>query len=190
MAISRREFIQRGMGGASLALAFEIGGGTFLLTPQQARAQAVPLRNLTAAEAAALERLADALLPGAAQAGVVHFVDHQLGVDPDACLLIAKYFQVPPPYVDFYRTGLAECEKRAHRDADQGMAGLGAEPLQRLIGEIGKPGTRTAEGFDLSLFYLCVRSDAVDVVYGTPAGFEKLNVPYMAHIMPPEGWNG
>lgn len=190
MAINRRDFIQRGLGGASLALAFDIGGGVFLLTPGEARAQAVRLRNLAAAEAAGLERLADALLPGAAAAGLTHFIDHQLGVDPDACLLIAKYFQVPPPYADFYRTGLAECERLARLESPQGLAGLGEEALRSVILAIGKPGTKTAEGFDLSLFYLCLRSDAVDVVYGTPAGFEKLNVPYMAHIVPPEGWNG
>ena len=38
------------------------------------------------------------------------------------------------------------------------------------------------------LFYMMVRSDAVDVVYGTKEGFDKLNVPYMAHIMPEEKW--
>ena len=38
------------------------------------------------------------------------------------------------------------------------------------------------------LVYFVLRSDAVDVVYGTPAGFERLGVPYMAHILPPAGW--
>jgi hypothetical protein len=38
------------------------------------------------------------------------------------------------------------------------------------------------------LFYMMVRSDAVDVVYGTKEGFDQLNVPYMAHIMPRERW--
>ena len=28
-----------------------------------------------------------------------------------------------------------------------------------------------------------------DVVYGTPEGFKKLGVPYMEHILPPEGWS-
>ena len=41
-----------------------------------------------------------------------------------------------------------------------------------------------------ALFYVCLRSDAVDVVYGTPEGFRKLNIPYMEHILPPEGWDG
>ena len=38
------------------------------------------------------------------------------------------------------------------------------------------------------LFYMMVRSDAVDVVYGTQDGFDELNVPYLAHIVPPEKW--
>lgn len=178
------------MGGATLALVFEVGGGSLLLTPQQARAQAVPLLRLNASEAAVLDRLADALLPGAAQAGVTHFVDHQLGESADDSLLIAKYFQVKPPYRDFYRQGVAECEQLAQQQFKQEVVKLDAAQLDQLIKTIGKPGTRTPKGYDLSLFYLCLRSDAVDVVYGTPEGFEKLNVPYMAHIMPPEGWNG
>ena len=32
------------------------------------------------------------------------------------------------------------------------------------------------------------RPDAIDVVYGTKAGFEQLGVPYMAHIEPPSRW--
>ena len=32
------------------------------------------------------------------------------------------------------------------------------------------------------------RTDGVDVVYGTVEGFERLNVPYMAHIMPKTRW--
>lgn len=191
MTIGRREFIKRGLGGATLALAFQVSGGTLLLTPQQARAQAVPLRQLSAAEATTLETLAEAMLPGAVGAGVTHFIDHQLGVDPGDCLLIAKYFQVAPPYRDFYRQGVAACGQLARERFKQGnLAKLTAEQRDQLIKTIGKPGTRTLEGYDLSLFYLCLRSDAVDVVYGTPEGFEKLNVPYMAHIMPPEGWNG
>jgi hypothetical protein len=38
------------------------------------------------------------------------------------------------------------------------------------------------------LFYFALRSDAVDVVYGTIEGFRKLNVPYMPHIVPPRRW--
>jgi len=188
--INRRNFIKRGLGGASLMLAFQAGAGSLLLTPQQARAQEVPLRQLTAHEAEQLERLAEGLLPGAVAAGVAHFIDHQLGEEPGNCLLIAKYFQVPPPYRHFYRSGLEGCAQLAQAQFGAALTALDDEQLDQLIKMIGKPGTATPTGFDLSLFYLCLRSDAVDVVYGTPEGFDKLNVPYMAHIMPPEGWNG
>ncbi len=190
MAISRRDFVKRGMGGASLMLAYEIGGISVMLTPQQAYAQDIPLWQLSAAQAGTLQTLADGLLPGADQAGVTHFIDYQLREDPDDCLLIAKYFQVPPPYLPFYAQGLSACEALAQEQFKTEVIALDDTQLEQLLRTIGKPGTQTPDGYNLSLFYLCLRSDAVDVVYGTPEGFEKLNVPYMAHIMPPEGWNG
>jgi hypothetical protein len=41
-------------------------------------------------------------------------------------------------------------------------------------------------GFDLrqAQVYFVLRSDAVDVVYGTMEGYESLGVPYMPHIVP------
>ena len=36
--------------------------------------------------------------------------------------------------------------------------------------------------------YLILRSDAVDVVYGTMAGYRSLDIPYMAHIEPTKRW--
>ena len=36
--------------------------------------------------------------------------------------------------------------------------------------------------------YNVLRSDAVDVVYGTEEGYEALGVPYMAHIAPERRW--
>ena len=38
------------------------------------------------------------------------------------------------------------------------------------------------------LFYFALRSDAVDVVYGTVEGFRKLDIPYMPHILPARRW--
>lgn len=35
-----------------------------------------------------------------------------------------------------------------------------------------------------SSVYLVLRSDAVDVVYGTMDGYEALGIPYMPHIAP------
>ena len=36
--------------------------------------------------------------------------------------------------------------------------------------------------------YLVLRSDAVDVVYGTMEGYEALGIPYMPHIAPEKRW--
>jgi hypothetical protein len=33
-----------------------------------------------------------------------------------------------------------------------------------------------------------LRSDAVDVVYGTEEGYKDLGIPYMAHIAPLKRW--
>ena len=36
--------------------------------------------------------------------------------------------------------------------------------------------------------YLLLRSDAVDVVYGTMDGYAALGFPYMPHIAPTRSW--
>ena len=36
--------------------------------------------------------------------------------------------------------------------------------------------------------YFVLRSDAVDVVYGTMEGYERLGVPYLPHIAPDKRW--
>ena len=36
--------------------------------------------------------------------------------------------------------------------------------------------------------YFVLRSDAVDVVYGTMEGYAVLGIPYMPHIAPTKRW--
>ena len=67
--IERRALMK---GAAIGALAFTVGGVEVLLTPSSARAQGVPLRTLTAAQAATLDALGETLVPGALQAGISH----------------------------------------------------------------------------------------------------------------------
>src|SRR5262245_29044546 len=63
--IERRAFMK---GAAIGTLAFTVGGAEVLLTLRAARAQGVPLRTLTAAQAATLDALGETLVPGARQA--------------------------------------------------------------------------------------------------------------------------
>jgi hypothetical protein len=160
-----------------------------LLTPEQARARQAPLQKLSDLQARQLGILAEAMVPGSADLGVVHFIDHQLNADPNEALLIAKYFQVPLPYVNFYAKGVEVAAAMAERSIEKSLDLLDADETERLVKEMSAPGA-VVDQFPIFLFYMCLRSDAVDVVYGTPEGFEKLNVPYMQHILPPEGWNG
>lgn len=188
MNLTRRAVLDKALKSSVLCLGFSVGGVTMMLTPEQARAQQVTLRTLKPDQVKTLEALAEGMVPGSVKLGVTHFVDHQLSADPGDCLLIAKYLQAPVPYAGFYATGLKVADGMAQRTAGKPLAGLDAAALEGLILQMSKPGT-VVDGFPIFLFYLCLRSDAVDVVYGTPQGFEKLNVPYMQHILPPENWN-
>jgi hypothetical protein len=184
--VSRRLVLTQMAAGAS-ALAIQTALG--LLSPRAARAQGIALRHLGSAEGAALEALGDTLLPGAAAAGVAHYVDDQLGRENP--LLFLKYVDWTGPYGEFYAQGLRSLE--AYSVARDGVSFVAATSEQRraLVREIstanpaGWPG---APAPPAPLFYFVTRNDALDVVYGTPEGLEKLQVPYMAHIVPPAKW--
>lgn len=186
---SRRTFVDRALRSSLLSLSFRVGSTVLLLTPQEARARDLPLHNLDSDQAWQLEQLGETVVPGSAESGLVHFIDHQLGVTADDCFLMCKYFQLTEPYKKFYVSGLSSVATAARQYLGKPFELLDETDLTRLIREISRPGTLIDE-FPVFLFYLCLRSDAVDIVYGTPDGFDKLNVPYMEHIMPPDGWDG
>lgn len=186
--MDRRDFVKRALSSSSLLLAFQLGGTAVMLSPREARAKHVPLRQLSNEDAQLMEHLLDLIVPGALDAGTVHFLDQQLGVEPNDCLLIVKFFELPPPYYGFYQAGFQAIRDHARTQFSAAVEDLTAEQKQQLIQYIATPEQVTESGYPIFLFYMCLRSDAVDMVYGTPEGVEKLNVPYMAHIMPPEKW--
>jgi hypothetical protein len=173
------------VGGVLVPLA--IAGREALATPAEARSAGAPLKFLTAAEAGDLELLGEALVPGAAAAGLVHYLDHQLACPAADSMLMGKYLGVSPPFGPFYRATLAAMH--AALAAGSGDPATRAQALATglLAAFTGTPLPRWS-GPPAGLAYFVLRSDAIDVVYGTPAGFERLGVPYMAHIMPPAGW--
>ena len=185
MAIDRRDFVKSG---ALIAVSSSLLGGA-VMTAAEAYAKKAPLIVLTELEALTLSKLGETLVTGAEQAGVVHFVDYQLSVEPDDCLLIAKYFQIKPPYRDIYRAGLKALNDACLKQFEKPFHALTEQQAQPLVGSMFSGSITGWQGPPSPLFYLLVRNDAVDLVYGTPEGFEKLSVPYMAHIMPPEDWS-
>ncbi len=184
MTLTRRNFVKQG----GLTLSFALAGSKLLLTPAQAYAKEIPFSVLSNDEVAILDAVCEILLPGAKEAGVAHFVDHQLNVDANDSLLVLKYFNYPPPYVDFYRPVLNELTSLSSRLFDRHITDLNKAEGHKLITAIrdGNPDDWNAPPAPLA--YHALRNDAVDVVYGTVEGFRKLGVPYMEHILPPEGW--
>src|ERR1700759_2756598 len=107
-AMERRVFLK----GASMgALAFTVGGVEILMTPGQARARAVPYRSLNGEEAETIEALGEALVPGAREAGIAHFIDQQVSVTAGEALLEARIVNIKPPFINFYRAVIGGVDK-------------------------------------------------------------------------------
>jgi hypothetical protein len=184
--IERRAFIK---GAAIGALAYTVGGAEVLLTPSAARAQGVPLRTLTPAQAATLDSLGETLVPGARQAGISHFIDQQISIPAEEALLEARILNVRPPYANFYRAALGAVD-RASQSLNNGQAfsQLGAAEQRSFVDSMRQNKIEGWQGPAGPFVYLLLRSDAVDVVYGTMEGYAALGVPYMPHIAPSKRW--
>ena len=178
------------MQGAALgALAYSVGGVEVKLTPGQARAQSVPFRTLKPDEVKTFEAVGEALVPGAREAGVAHFVDQQISIPPEEALLEARIMNVRPPYANFYRTAIGAIE-RASKAANGGRAFAELSPAEQhgFIDAMRQNKIDSWQGPGAGFVYFLFRTDAVDVVYGTMDGYAKLGVPYMPHIAPTQRW--
>ncbi|MGH6977611.1 MAG: gluconate 2-dehydrogenase subunit 3 family protein [Stellaceae bacterium] len=175
--------------GAALgALAYTVGGVELLLTPRQARAQNVPIKVLTPNEVATFEALGDVLVPGAKAAGVAYYVDHQLDVDPEDALLLARSVNIAPPYVNFYRAALAGVDNASVAMYGAKFAALPEDKQSQFVDQMRQKNPQGWSGPGSPFFYYVARNDAIDVYYGTVEGFERLGVPYMPHILPVKKW--
>jgi hypothetical protein len=185
-AIERRVFMQGALIGT---LTFVVDGVEMLLTPRQAYAQGVALRTLKPEEAPTLEAVGEALVPGARTAGIAPFVDQQISIPPEEALLEARIMNVRPPYADFYRAALGAIERasKAHNGA-RGFADLDAAAQHAFIDNMRQDKIDGWQGPRAPFVYFLLRTDAVDVVYGTMDGYAKLGVPYMPHIAPTRSW--
>jgi len=185
MNSDRRDFLKHAGMGVAVAT---ILGPDLLLTPAEAKTRSVPLKVLSESELATLESAADILLPGASAAGVGYFIDEQLSRDPNDSLLIARYLQVPPPYDGFYKGCVQALNGFARTRHAKIFAQLPVNLRQDLIASLFPEQPADWAGPPSQLAYLCLRSDAVDLVYGTMEGFADLEIPYLAHIEPPSKW--
>jgi hypothetical protein len=184
--IERRAFMR---GAAIGALAFSVGGAEVLLTPGAARAQGVPLRTLTAEQAATLEALGETLVPGGRQAGIAHFVDQQISIPAEEALLEARILNVRPLYAIFYRPARGAVARASQAlNNGRGFAQLNEAEQRSFVDNMRQNKIAGWQGPAGSFVYLLLRSDAVDVVYGTMDGYAGLGIPYMPHIVPTKRW--
>lgn len=184
-AMERRVFLK----GASMGLlSFTVGGADILMTAGEARARAVPFRLLNADEAETLEAVGEALVPGAREAGVAHFIDQQISVPPGEALLEARIVNIKPPFANFYRAAIAGVEKASTARSGKRFAALTAAEQHDFIDAMRQNKIEGWQGPPAGQVYFVLRSDAVDVVWGTMEGYESLGVPYLPHIAPDKRW--
>ena len=184
--IERRGFIK---GAALGALAFTVGGAEVLLTPRDARAQAVPFRTLTPGEVETLEAVGETIVPTARASGISHFVDQQLSIPAEEALLEARILNVRPPYANFYRAALGAVDRASQaRHGGRRFAQLNEAERRDFIDNMRQNKIEGWQGPGGGFVYTIVRNDALDVVYGTMEAYAALGVPYMAHIVPTKKW--
>jgi hypothetical protein len=184
-AMERRVFLKgAGMG----LLTFTVGGTGVLMTPGDARARAVPFRMLDGEEAETLEALGETLVPGAREAGVAHFIDQQISVPPGEALLEARIVNIKPPFANFYRAAIGGVDKASTARSGKRFAVLSASEQHDFIDALRQNKIEGWQGPPAGQVYFVLRSDAVDVVYGTMEGYESLGVPYLPHIAPDKRW--
>src|SRR5262245_33620283 len=173
--IERRAFM-RGAGVG--ALAFTVGGAKVMLTAGQARAQGVPFRLLTGHEGETIEALGETLVPGARKAGIAHFIDQQISVPAEEALLQARIFNVRPPFANFYRAGLGAVDRGSEKVFGRKFASLQTTEQRDFVNNMRQNKIDGWTGPSGSFVYTILRTDAVDVVYGTMEGDEALGIPY------------
>jgi len=176
-------------GGALAALAFTVGGVERLMSPREAHAQGAVFRLLKPEDVETIEALGETLVPDARKAGIANFIDQQLSIPPEEALLEARIMNVRPPYANFYRAALTAVDRAAQAKNDgKRFVQLSAADQRAFVNDLRQNKIEGWQGPAGGFVYFILRSDAVDVVYGTMEGYEKLGIPYMPHIAPQKKW--
>jgi Gluconate 2-dehydrogenase subunit 3 len=148
----------------------------------------VALRTLKPEEAGTIEAIGETLVPDARKAGIANFIDHQISIPAEEALLEARILNVRPPYANFYRAAIGAIDRASQARSGKRFADLDEAAQREFVDLMRQNKIEGWQGPAGPFVYLVLRSDAVDVVYGTMAGYEALGRPYMAHIAPTRRW--
>jgi len=142
--------------------------------------------HLSPANADLLELIADAIVPGAKEAGVAAFIDAMLkSANPTSAY---KLFGYPAPMAVFYTESLEAFARHSIAATGHAFGELDGASREALILTLADPAAPPWSEPPSFLFYLLIRNDAVDVVYGAEAAYAAVQAPYMAHIEPTAVW--
>ena len=139
-------------------------------------------------EVETLEALGETLVPGARAAGIAHFIDQQISVPAEEALLEARILNVRPPFANFYRAALGAVDRSSQAQSARRFARLAGNEQRDFVNLMRQNKIEGWQGPAGAFVYFVLRSDAVDVVYGTLEGYEALGIPYMPHIAPLKRW--
>src|SRR5262249_6263428 len=125
---------------------------------------------------------------GAERAGVPHSSSHRVSFSPGEALLAARQLNVKPPFINFYRTAIGAVDRAAQARSSRRFAALSAADQHAFVDAMRQNKIDGWQGPAGSVVYLVLRSDSIDVVYGTMDGYEALGLPYMPHVAPEKRW--
>ena len=183
--MDRRNFIKTSTLGA-LSIKMDVSAAAF--TPTVEKKAGTPLSVFNNIEQRTLEKLSEIFLPGAAEAGIAHYIDRQLSTGPEESLLFLRYMDQPLPPETFYRQGFKSVNDWAQTEYGCDFSEVPYSSAEQFVRSLSRDTPVHWKGPPAPLFYFVLRTDVVDVVYGTMEGFQKLGIPYMEHIKPPTPW--
>ena len=129
----------------------------------------------------------DVVIVGAGASGAA-FASVLAKAGKKVVLLEARIVNVKPPYANFYRAAIGAINGASTARAGKPFAELDAAAQHEFVDQMRQNKIDGWKGPGGPFVYLILRSDAVDVVYGTMAGYKSLDIPYMAHIEPKRSW--
>jgi gluconate 2-dehydrogenase subunit 3-like protein len=88
----------------------------------------------------------------------------------------------------FYLAGIAGIGQESEAQFSKPFLELTEPQREFIIESASTPSTVAGMDPAPAFFYFISRNDAIDVVYGTVKGFEKLKILYLPHIRPLSPW--
>ena len=185
-SIERRDFLR---GTATGVFAFSVGGVEVRLSAREAHTQNVPFRLLKANEAKPSRRWATPLfLARAPQALLISSISNSLFRQKKHCSKHASSMFAHPTRASI-EVRLPPSTTRAKGLTAAASSWSSVRTSSTIfVDAMRQNKVQGWQGPGGSFVYLLLRSDAVDVVYGTMEGYEALGIPYMPHIAPDKRW--